>query len=231
MNAALPPLKPESWPCPLPGGGSSQEYALASDGARVLRLLIVPALFDEGNRLRRFTAEVMRRLAMTGIDSFLPDLPGCNESLLPLEQQEPVDWLDAVAAAAHHFRATHVLGIRGGCLITPTDLPTWHYAPIKAAAILRQMLRARMLSSREAGREESRDQLAALALASGIELAGYRLGADFYRHFEPMVPDPAASVIAQEALGGSGLWLRAEPDEDGAQADALAAILSRAIAA
>lgn len=218
-------MTPASWPCPLPGGATAPEHALVCDSNRDRRLLVIPALFDEGNRLRRLTVELMRRLDAAGIDSVLPDLPGCNESLQPLEDQHPDRWREATAAAARHFGATHVLGIRGGCLLTPPGLPVFHYAPVKAASILRQMLRARMLSSREAGREESREQLAKLALDAGIELAGYRLGASFYRDFEVLVPDPDAYVIAQEAVGGSGLWLRAEPDEDSAQADALAALL------
>ena len=36
--------------------------------------------------------------------------------------------------------------------------------------------------------------------------------------------------IDQEMLGGSPLWLRAEPDEDPAQADALAAVITMALA-
>lgn len=195
-----------------------------------MRLLIVPALFDEGNRMRRFTVEVMRRLDAAGIDCFLPDLPGCNESLQSLEHQVPSAWLDAMASSAKHFAATHVLGIRGGCLFTPGGLARWHYAPVKAASILRQMMRARGLASREAGRSESRDQLAAMARSEGIELAGYPLGAEFCRAFEGMEPDPDATVIAQEDLSGSGLWLRAEPDDDTAQADALAAILAESLA-
>src|SRR3546814_17030625 len=101
-----------------------------------------------------------------------------------------------------HFSATHVLGLRGGCLFTPMGLPVWHYAPVKAAAILRQMLRARILSAREAGREETRELLAETAVASGIDLAGYRLGADFFRPFEAMAPNAHATVLAQDA-GGS----------------------------
>ena len=34
------------------------------------------------------------------------------------------------------------------------------------------------------------------------------------------------SEITQAMLGGPGLWLRAEPDEDAGQADALAAIIT-----
>jgi hypothetical protein len=224
-------MKSAIWPCPLPGGGTAEEFALVCDQGRARRLLIVPALFDEGNRMRRFTVEVMRRLDVGGVDSFLPDLPGCNESLQPLDRQTPADWHSAVATAARYFGATHVLGIRGGCLFTPASLPAFHYAPLKAASTLRQMLRARILSAREAGREESREQLAELAATQGITLAGYPLGADFYRDFEPMVPAGDATLIAQEQLGGSGLWLRAEPDENAEQADALAALLLAAIAA
>jgi hypothetical protein len=223
-------MTPASWPCPLPGGGTCEEYALQFDAGRRSRLLVVPALFDEGNRMRRFTAEVMRRLDASGIDSFLPDLPGCNESLQPLEAQDPTDWLDAMTAAARHFAATHVLGIRGGCLFTPQRLTAFHYAPVKGASILRQMARARLLSAREAGREESREGLAQEALLRGITLAGYRLGADFYRHFEPMTADALAIAIAQEHVGGSGLWLRAEPDDNIEQASTLAVILAAEIA-
>lgn len=223
-------MTPTSWPCPLPDGGTSQEYALAFDRQRRQRLLILPALFDEGNRLRRFTVDVMRRLDAAGIDSFLPDPPGCNESLQPLQAQTIPGWLAATIAASRHFGATHVLGVRGGCLFTPAELPAWHYAPVKAASILRQMLRARVLSSREAGREETRETLAEQARTSGINLAGYELGPDFYSHFEPLVPDSGAALIEQGKVGGSGLWLRAEPDEDAAQADTLAAILVEGIA-
>ena len=223
-------MTPMTWPCPLPGGGMAEEYALAFDQARAKRLLIVPALFDEANRLRRFTVEVMRRLDGAGIDAFLPDLPGTNESLQHLESLEPQDWCDAMAAADRLFGATHVLGIRGGCLFTPDTLPVIHYAPVKAGSVLRQMLRARMLSAREAGREETREGLMKVALAQGIELAGHRLGPEFIRQFEPMIPADDVTVVAQDSVGGSGLWLRAEPGESGSQADALAAAITFALA-
>lgn len=224
-------MVPATWPCPLPGGGQAREYALTFDHARATRLLIVPALFDEGNRLRRLTVDVMRRLDSAGIDCFLPDLPGSNESMQPLEFQDTADWLDAMEAAARHFGATHALGMRGGCLFTPDSLPSWHYAPIKGAAILRQLLRARVLSSREAGLEEDRDTLDAMAREDGIDLAGYPLGRDFYVQFEPMVPRVDVTVIAQDDIGGSGMWLRAEPGENPTQADALAATLAMALSA
>lgn len=223
-------MTPLAWPCPLPGGGVAQEYALTFGRHRGKRLLIVPALFDEANRLRRLTVETMRRLDGAGIDSILPDLPGTNESLQPLAVQEPQDWSDAMTAAARQFGATHVLGVRGGCLFTQVGLPALHYAPAKAAGLLRQMLRARTLASREAGREETREGLMELALAQGIELTGHRLGAEFIRQFEPLTPREDAVEIAQETIGGSGLWLRAEPGESAVQADALAAAIVVALA-
>lgn len=223
-------MKPASWPCPLPGSGIAPEYALIFDRARASRLLIVPAFFDEGNRMRRLTVEVMRRLDAVGIDSFLPDLPGCNESLQPLDEQTPAVWNEAMRSAAMHFGATHVLGIRGGCLFTPGSLPRWHYAPVKGASILRQMMRARVLASREAGRDEKSDELATMARSGGIELAGYPFSADIYRALETTEPAAGATIIAQEAIGGAGLWLRAEPGENPAQADALASIIAKDLA-
>lgn len=221
-------MKPVGW---LPPHGPA-ETALACDRGRKARLLVIPALFDEANKLRRLTVEVMRRLDRAGVDCFLPDPPGCNESTAPLEIQTPESWRAAMRAAAAEFAATHVLALRGGALIAPEGLPGWHYAPVKGAAILRQMLRARTLAAREAGREETAEAIMAAARGDGVELAGYRLGAAMVRAFETLTPAPAPGVfqIDQDMIGGSGLWLRAEPSENRMQADALAAIIAVGIA-
>lgn len=220
-------------PASYPPGNGAGEYALACDKGRRWRLLIVPALFDEGNRMRRFTVELMRRFDRAGIDSFLPDLPGTNESLASLSTQAPADWTGAVSTAATHFGATHVLGLRGGCVLVPHDLPGWLYAPVNGAAVLRQLIRARVLSARESGRQESQDQLLKSGCESGIELCGYPVSAVFCREFPSCVPPvaPHMTTIAQDRIGGGGLWLRAEPDEDAAQADALAALVAMGIKA
>lgn len=194
----------------------------------IARVLVVPALFDEANKLRRFAIEVMRRLADAGVASVLPDLPGCNESMLPLETQTAGDWQLAMEGAARHFGCTHVLAIRGGALVAPRGLAGWYYAPVAGATQLRQMLRARILAAREAGREETQDSLMALGKQQGLELAGYALGPDFLGEFGGLVAaqSPQVSVVTQDMLGGPGLWLRAEPGEDAGQADALAAIVA-----
>ena len=96
-------MKAASYPCPLPHCGSSTEYALAFDSGRTRRILLIPALLDEANRMRRFCVEVMRRLDGSGFDCFLPDLPGTNESTIDLASVTPGDWQGAVAAAASAF--------------------------------------------------------------------------------------------------------------------------------
>ena len=221
-------MKAASYPCPLPGGAAASEYALTFDQSRAHRILIAPALFDEGHKLRRFTVEVMRRLDGAGIDCFLPDLPGLNESEQDLALIEPEDWRMALEAAARQFEATHVLALRGGGLVLPDKLGGWHYAPVKGASLLKTMLRARILAARETGREESLDILMEQGLALGIELAGYSLSGEMLRQMGELTPgkQPGITAIEHELLGGGALWLRAEPAEDSAQADALAAIVA-----
>lgn len=222
-----------AYPWPLDENSGGGEFTLAFDQGRKYRLLIVPALFDEANRLRRLTVEVMRRLDAAGVDSFLIDLPGCNESLARTEDQTVELWREAVVSAARNFAASHVLGLRGGALLLPSDLPGWRYAPVNGANVLRQMLRARIVASREAGVTESQESLLEAGLAEGLDLAGHRLGADLVRGLQSAKPPLATrqTDIGQDMVGGGGLWLRAEPSEDRAQADSLAAILAIGIKA
>jgi hypothetical protein len=208
------------------------EAGLAADRYRARRLLLMPALFDEANKLRRFTAEVMRQLDDREIDCLLPDLPGCNDSMALLASQTPSAWRAAMTAAAAEWGATHVLAIRGGALVAPA-LPGWALAPVKGASVLRQMLRARVLAAREAGCEESSEALLAEGITSGLELAGYALSAIFMNEFQSLEMETSSTIaiIEHSRLGGPGLWLRAEPGEDPAQAAALAALISEGMAA
>ncbi|ANY20787.1 hypothetical protein A6F68_02287 [Tsuneonella dongtanensis] len=214
------------WACPAPDGGRHDEQALVFDRNRPHRLLVLPAWFDEANKLRRQTVEVMRRLDASGIDCVLPDLPGCNESKAKLPEQTLEVWRDGAAAAAAHFRATHLLTIRAGALLAPAGLPGWRYAPTGGRQVLRAMLRARTIASREAGNAERTEDLQDIGRTDGIELAGWTIGAAMFRALETAEPDGVLTEIEQSALGGPGLWLRAEPDEDAAQADALAAVVA-----
>ena len=47
-----------------------------------------------------------------------------------------------------------------------------------------------------------------------------------FRELEEAEPATQLIDIEQASVGGSGLWLRAEPDEDPEQADALAAMIA-----
>lgn len=217
-----------AWP-----GPDGEEYALALDRGRSVRLLVLPALFDEANKLRRFTVETLRLLDAAGIDSFLPDLPGCNESLVSLERQTLTSWRKAAGEAGAYFGCTHVLAIRGGALCAPEDFPVVRYAPATGSSLLRGMLRARVIASREACIEETREALLDLGLREGLELAGYRLGPALIGELDTAEPSsgPALANIAQSDIGGPGLWLRAEPDHRPEQAKALATVVVRAVSA
>ena len=219
------------WPCPGPDG-PTEELAVGFDRQRRHRLLIVPPLFEEMNRTRRFLIDTMRRLDLSGIDSLLPDLPGCNESLQSFAAQSLYGWRRAMAQAALHFRASHVLAVRGGTLVFPNALPGWVLEPVKGASLLRQMLRARTVAAREAGGHETIAELLEHGRSEGLDLAGYACGAALIAGLEAAVPlDEGQHEIRQSDLGGSALWLRSEPGEDAAQADALAARIVAEIAA
>jgi len=211
---------------PLTSGDT--EYAVSFDRKRSKRLLVIPALFDEANKTRHLLVEVMRRLDGSGIDAFLPDLPGSNESESPLEQQSLADWRDAARDAASHFEASHVLTVRAGAILPPPALPGWRYAPTTGASALKSMLRARVISSREAGRDENTDSLLAIGRVQGLELAGYRIGQQMIDDLAGAhLPDSGKLLdITQSTVGGGGAWLRAEPGFDPAQADALAAAIA-----
>jgi len=212
-----------AWP-----SANGDEYALAFDRGREQRVLVLPALFDEANKTRQLVTQAMRRLDGAGIDSFLPDLPGCNESLAPLDAQALASWRNAGASAAKHFGATHLLTIRASAILAPPGLPGWRYAPTGGANALRALLRARVISAREAGEDLTTDALLETGRAAGLDLAGYRLGAELVRDLErAMLPDSGRLAdIEQSMIGSPAPWLRAEPDFDPAQADALAAILT-----
>ena len=214
-----------AWPCPAPGG-SGEEFALvAGPSDAAARVLIVPALFEEANRTRRMLVETMRALAKAGIACVLPDLPGCNESLAPLDAQDLTSWRAAMVAATDHFSATHVLSLRGGAVVAPHNLRGWRFEPIAGAQVLRPMLRARTVAAREEGRTETMDGLLEHGSSAGIELTGYGMGAAMVRDLAAAtLPETVAqALLTLDELGGTALWLRSEPGEDADLSTALAA--------
>ncbi|RDV02710.1 hypothetical protein DXH95_12220 [Sphingorhabdus pulchriflava] len=174
--------------------------------------------------------QAMRGLAERGTGSFLIDLPGCNESLVALENQSLSTWRKAVSAAATQLGATHIASLRGGALVddgTP-DLPHWRLAPAKGSSLLKTMIRTRIAGDKEAGKTTSEAALIEAAKTGPIELAGNMLGPAMVEELASTEPAEVAQ-LAVRALGqdiaGSTLWLRAEPQDDPAMSDAITADL------
>lgn len=204
------------------------EYALcfAADAPR--RILVIPPMFDEMNRVRRMLVQAMRDLGERGVGTMLIDLPGCNESAAPLEAQSLSTWRDAVAAAAAALRATHVMAVRGGALVDDgvAPLPHWRLAPAKGASLLKMMIRTRIAGDREAGRIFSEADLLSAAQSAPIELAGNLLGpamvAQLGKAIAVNLPDCIVRTPGLD-IEGTPLWLRAEPQDDAAMSAAIAA--------
>jgi len=111
-------------------------------------------------------------------------------------------------------------------------VPGWDYAPQDGPKTLRSMIRARIIASREAGSEETRDAIEANGRAEGITLAGWHIGPALFAALEAAelaTREDGVTVIEHETIGGRPAWLRAEPDFDADQADALAAIIAVAM--
>lgn len=195
------------------------EFCLSFGGDSVRRILIIPPLFDEMNRMRRVLAVAMRDLAERGIRSVLIDLPGCNESLASLPEQSLDSWRNAVAACVDQLAMTHIASIRGGALVDDVlpESPHWRLASVKGTSLLKTMIRTRIAGEKEAGNSISEAQLLAEAETVPIELAGNVLSPDMVAQLA--VAEPVAlPQLTERKLGvdivGSPLWLRAEPQDD-----------------
>jgi hypothetical protein len=200
--------------------------------------MLVPPLFDEMNRMRRMLVDIMRALDSLQICSFLPDLPGTNESLVPLEQVAVSDWQSAMKSCAQQYHISHITSFRGGALTVSAlhEADHWIFSPVKGATILRTMLRTKVASDRESGLNTSMAGLSAQAKAGPIELAGNILGPDLFAQLNaanvPVLQNQRVVRLISDnkpgdvQIAGSPLWLRAEPDADPAMSLAMAQDIS-----
>ncbi len=211
------------------------EHRLRIDPAGTPRatILIVPPLFEEANRTRRTLALAMRALAAEGFAAVLPDLPGQNESLVPMEQVDLARWQDALAGVAAGIDGpVMIASVRGGTLIDhgAKAAAWWRLAPVGGASLLRTLLRARVSADREAGITSSLEELQAEAKTAPLLLAGNRLSPAMVAQLgtsEAQAVEPLRSVgLGADGIAGTPLWLRAEPGEDAAMAAAIAADIS-----
>lgn len=211
------------------------EYLLRIDPAGQHRatILIVPPLFEEANRLRRTLVLAMRALAEKGFAAVLPDLPGQNDSLVALADVDLARWRDSLAETATGIDGRIIVAsVRGGALIDHRveAAAWWRLAPVGGASLLRTLMRSRVSADREAGLTSSLESLQADAKIAPLLLAGNRLSPAMVAQLgasEPQAVEPLRSIgLGAEGIAGTPLWLRAEPGEDAAMAEAIAADLA-----
>ncbi|MBO9694960.1 MAG: hypothetical protein J7499_02055 [Sphingopyxis sp.] len=206
---------------------------IAPAGLPRATILIVPPLFEEANRTRRTLVLAMRALAAERFAAVLPDLPGQNESVVPLEQVDLVCWQDALAELVSGIDGpTIIASFRGGALIDQKAKAKawWRLAPVGGASLLRTLMRARVSADREAGVMSSLEGLQDEAKTAPLLLAGNRLSSAMIAQLgasEAQVVEPLRSAgLGADGIAGTPLWLRAEPGEDAAMAEAIAADIS-----
>lgn len=221
-----------------PGGREAMLRFGPAEGPVVL--LAMP-LFEEANRLRALAVTMLRALGEHGIGAALPDLPGTGESLVATEDARLEDWRAAFAAAEEAVTRgggrVHIASIRGGALYDARAncASRWHFAPVTGAALVRDLIRARQASAREAG--ETFDASAIVPGGAPVELAGNRLSPDLIAELQGAVPTVAAplrtvrlsteAAAADHKIAARPLWRRAEPENNPAMARELAADLAQ----
>ncbi len=211
------------------------EHRLRIDpaGTPSATILIVPPLFEEANRTRRTLVLAMRALAADGFATVLPDLPGQNESLIPLVEVDLVRWQEALAEVVSGIDGpTVIASFRGGALIDHKARAKawWRLASVGGASLLRTLMRARVNADREAGVASSLESLQDEAKTEPLLLAGNRLSPTMIAQLsasEAQAVEPLRSVgLGAGGIAGTPLWLRAEPGEDAAMAVAIASDIS-----
>lgn len=203
------------WP-----GGHEALWRFGPDTGPVVLLLLPP--FEEANRTRTFAVGLLRALAIRGIASLLPDLPGQGESLLPTEAATLADWRAAITALVDATdRPVIGASIRAGALFdSDADLAgRWQLAPQTGAALVRELSRI----ARPARIDRS---------TKVVEVGGNRIATVLLDELDGAVPadthprrivrlgtDPADADLRIDA---APLWRRAEPGDDPALAEQLA---------
>jgi hypothetical protein len=177
-----------------------------------ITIAVLPALFEEANRMRRFTVSVMRSLGDKGIGTALHDFPGTGESETALRDVSLADWQRFATELAELYPAS--IAFRGGCLLDAPFKHRWQLAPESGERLLRDMVRATAFSAGATAAE-----LDAQARAESVRLAGNMFNPGLYAALHEATSAPGASASTIE---GPKLWRLAEPGDDPAYAAAVA---------
>ncbi len=217
------------------------------DGPQVV--LALP-LFEEANRCRAFGVGVLRALAARGIGGLLPDLPGQGESERSIADFSVLDlqsaYDEAVGQSGLNFGSFGV-GIRSGTLLDALGLHAgrWHFAPQRGVELLTELRRLH-----QAGTGAAIDSdywrfdgsLPEEQPDPPVEIAGNLIGASLLTDLVVKEPFDEADVprrvvrlssdrrAADRHVDGPALWRRAEPGNDLAFAQLLAADIAHWIA-
>jgi hypothetical protein len=201
--------------------------------------VLLQPLFEEANRTRRLIVDMARALAARGIASVLPDLPGQGDSLTATAAVRLATMREALDGVVAMAGARAVAGsVRSGALLDPLARMAgrWQFAPQTGAELLRDLGRIR-----QAATGAPFDPAAQFGAAEPVEIAGNRLSGDMLidlataMRFAGEAPVRTVRLAADPRpadarVAGTPLWRRAEPGEDAALAEALAADLAAWIA-
>ena len=203
-------------------------------------LLILPALFEEMNRTRRLIALLSAALGRAGVRSWCPDLPGTGDHEGGPEAMDLLRWRAVVAAVgeiAAAGRPLHLFAVRGGALLAdavPGAASLYRLAPQSGDKALRDLWRARAATERETDGHATATTLDTASRGGvAVEAAGYAVPPAFAAQLRaaklpaPPIPTRTAATAAAPGvdvvLGGPLVWRQAEPADETALADALAA--------
>lgn len=205
----------------------NDEYLITSQNIDKIdhHILFSAPLFAEMNKMRRTLTEVIRLLSAHNIKCSLPDLPGCNESLAPFNEQNLENWQSALVACANQKEVSHIASFRGGALIDAIGKPIWRINGIKGANMVKTMMRSKVIALKEAGKDITIDQLQQQAQNDGIELAGYEISAQLFEQLQntyPHIDDDITQLKLGQDIEGAALWLRSEPEYDAILAQSIA---------
>jgi hypothetical protein len=194
--------------------------------------LVVQPLFEEMNRSRRLLALITANLAVMGIGSWMPDLPGTGDApgrmdwagwqrtLLAFHAKIQSDTVEDIA----------ILAMRGGALLTGALPRRYLLAPAESgASLLRNLLRTRAAASQDSGVEHV-DTLAERLKSEPLDLAGYWVSPALAKGLESATLSTNGAHIVRIGAGGFGgppVWQQGEP----ADATAMAAEIATDIAA
>ncbi len=209
------------------GGGLHYDHYPAPKGDEVMMrigaagappILFVPPLFEELNRTRALLAAVMRGLAGRGFACHLPDLPGTNESAVPLERCRWEDWRAAVRAAAAALERPAMVAVRGGALLDDAAeaFCFYRFASAEGASLARDLARSGLVSAGGSAGYPLDDALSAALREAKLQ---------------PVAPLRVARLASDLAeadarLEGPALWRRSEPGTSSELAELLASDIS-----